>query len=105
MKNIAVHNELNEVLQIIRGREPDNDLIRLLVDMLDAGDIEKGEGEGVWIAAADTRFSTGRFAEENLVREGIAHLFLTRELEFRIKTGSRLDVEWCIRGGFAELNP
>lgn len=99
MKNIAVHNELNEVLEIIRGREPDNELIRLLVDMLDAGDIEKGEGEGVWIAAADTRFSTERFAEEDLVREGIAHWFLMRRFEFRIWTGNRLDVEWCRRGG------
>lgn len=88
MKNIAVHHELNEVLQIIRGREPDNELIRLLIDMLDAGDIEKGEGEGVWVAAADTRFSTEHFAEGNLVREGIAHLFLTRELEFHIRTAT-----------------
>jgi hypothetical protein len=99
MKNVAVHNELNEVLQIIRGREPDNDLMRLLVDMLDAGDIEKGAGEGVWIAAADTRFSTGRFVEEDRVREAVAYLFLTREIEFRIRAGNRLDVEWHIRGG------
>ena len=99
MKNIAVHNELNEVLQIIRGREPDNELIRFLIDMLDAGDIEKGEGEGVWIAAADTRFSTERFAEEDWIREANAYLFLTREIEFRIRAGNRLDVEWHIRGG------
>jgi len=35
--------------------------------MLDAGDIEKGEGDGVWVAAADTRFSTERFGNPRFV--------------------------------------
>ena len=93
---------LNDAFQRIRRRDGENELLRLLIDMLEAGAIElckerSDDQVQYWMAARDTCFATRFLAMENDVRAAVADLFLEGLLVFRIDTGKTVNVQWAIR--------
>jgi hypothetical protein len=98
----SAYASLNDTFQRIRRRDGENELLRLLIDMLEAGDIElckerSGGRVQYWMAARDTSFATRFLAMEDDVRAGIAECFLEGSVVFEVDTGGRLDVRWHIR--------
>jgi hypothetical protein len=95
---------LNDTFQRIGRRDGEDELLRLLIDMLAAGDIElckerSGDQVRFWMAARDTCFATRFLAMEDDIRAGIAECFLAGVLVFTVDSdsGEPLDVRWVTR--------
>jgi hypothetical protein len=94
--------DLNDAFQRIRRRVGENELLRLLIEMLEAGDIElckerSGDEVRYWLAAKDTCFARRFLEMENDIRAEIAEGFLTGIYVFSVDIGEPLDVRWEIR--------
>jgi len=91
----ALHDALQ---QIWRRNDEEHELIRLLIDMLEAGDIKLCNESGgdhiqCWMAATDSCFAPRVLAIEDELRAAFAQLLLNGELTFSVDIDP-LNVRW-----------
>ena len=90
-----------EALQRILARDGENELLRLLVDLIEAGDIllcEERSGECItsWMAAKDSCLATRPYTIDNDVQAALAEGFLAGSFIFSVDIDP-LNVRWRCR--------
>jgi hypothetical protein len=91
--------ELADTLRTILRRDGENELIRLVLDICEAGELQPYEHKGIrcWQPASDCRFASRLFGFENQTRAATASLFFDRLTVFSVEVGTRLEIRWIAR--------
>jgi hypothetical protein len=92
--------KLADTLRTLLRRDGENELIRLVLDICEAEQLQPYEHEGIrcWQPAEECRFASRVFAFENEVRAAMALLFFRRMIVFSVEAGIPLDVRWMAPG-------
>jgi hypothetical protein len=92
--------ELADTLRAILRRDGENELIRLVLDICEADQLQPYEHEGIryWQPAEECGFASRVFAFENEMRAAMASLFFDRLIVFSVEGGIPLDVRWILSG-------
>ena len=90
------HLELADTLRAILKLHGENELVRLVLDICEAGQLQPYQCGGIrwWRPSDDCSFASRAFALDNQIREAIASLFFEHMLVFSVEAGTPLDVRW-----------
>ena len=96
----AAEVDLREALEQISHSMGDDPLVRLLVDLREAGQLESFKQQNgeerttFWRAASRNDFATRFFAIDNDIQSAVAEGFLAQFVVFSISPGPPIDILW-----------